>query len=264
MRQKWDDIASMKRLEVEEAQKRYSLSLVSALCQEAQPVNSLYVALGLGKHQPKFVADLSRKFNREDKGSREYSPKVWANHMLSRGVVAFFFGTDKATFGGDLEELKQLREELDLPLIRRDFIVDEYQIYQSRAAGADSVTLHASLHDLGSLQYHIEVSRELGMEPVVLAHDIRELEMIMQSDALIVGASIHDDNLNSILVPLRQAAYKDTRLSILVDSATMNSLRLKQFVLTDFHGVIYSYRSLGYEMYTQSGRLPTQRDQTKE
>lgn len=246
-------VLSQKRQEILNAQRRYPLSLLEALIEGAPPVESFYVALGAGGGRPKIIADLGRRQAVDDVPDPRFEPSAWGHHMQTRGAVAFVVATDPTVHGGKSEDLKTLRREFELPLLRRDFIIDEYQIYESRAFGADSFTLHVALHDVPSLQYHLEVGRELAMEPVIMVSSLGELEQALATDAFIVSAMLTEENIGTLLAPLRRALQKDRKLCGVLDASRVKFRRIQQLGLEDFHGVIYSQKSLGYE---QSASTP--------
>lgn len=260
----WAQIAQTKRRELENSSRRFPLTLLSAIAEEAPDVQSPYVMFCLGAFRPKLTADLGRRFAVTDKIPKDYDPVSWSQHIQRRGAAAFVCSTDRDTFGGTIEELKGIRAEFDGPIIRRDFIVDEYQIYESRAAGADSFTLHVGLHDVPSLQYHLELGRELGMEAVVLAQTEAELQLAADTDALIIGLTLREDNLHRGLMVLKQLSRQDPRLCTIVDAVYMSQTRLQQFALKEYHSVIYSHRSLRYEFEAQTTSQRTSQDRAKE
>ncbi len=113
------------------------------------------------------------------------------------GAAAVSILTEPTWFKGSLEDLSRAREAVEgLPsrpaLLRKDFIVDEYQVVEARAAGADSVLLIvASLTD-GELQGFMELSRGLGMEPLVEVNNAGEMERAMAAEAKVIGVNNRD------------------------------------------------------------------------
>ena len=92
------------------------------------------------------------------------------------GAAAISVLTDKPFFQGDLGILKAVRRHVDLPLLRKDFILDAYQLYEARSHGADAVLLIAAALEVPVLTDLAALSRELGMEPFVEVHTAAELE----------------------------------------------------------------------------------------
>lgn len=99
---------------------------------------------------------------------------------------------DTPFFGGGYQLLAQMRSSCDRPLLCKDFIVGEYQIWEARAHGADAVLLLASVHDAGMLRALMSVVHELGMHALVEAHTPAEIETALACDARIVGINSRD------------------------------------------------------------------------
>lgn len=110
----------------------------------------------------------------------------------ARSAAAISVLTDAPFFGGSLSLLEAFRAACDLPLLRKDFIVDPYQVIEARAHGADAVLLLASLHDEGSLRDLLALARSLAMEALVEAHDAPELDRALAAGARVVGVNARD------------------------------------------------------------------------
>jgi indole-3-glycerol phosphate synthase len=108
------------------------------------------------------------------------------------GASALSVLTEGPHFGGSLEDLRVAREASELPILRKDFILDPYQLYEARAAGADAVLLIvAALEDRELAALH-ERARELALEALVEVHDARELETALEIGAELVGINNRD------------------------------------------------------------------------
>jgi len=116
------------------------------------------------------------------------------------GADAYSVLTEEDHFGGSLEDLKALRKMTDLPLLRKDFLFDPYQIYESRAAGADALLLIVATLDDRRLTELIALCRELSMEALVEVHSSTELRRALECGTGIVG--INNRNLHSFQVDL--------------------------------------------------------------
>jgi indole-3-glycerol phosphate synthase len=117
------------------------------------------------------------------------------------GAAALSILTEQEHFGGSLADLEEGRRTADIPILRKDFTVDPYQIYEARAAGADAVLLVVgalSLRELGALY---GVARELEMDSIVEVHNEEELEAALDIDADVIG--INNRNLEDFSVDLQ-------------------------------------------------------------
>lgn len=111
------------------------------------------------------------------------------------GASAISVLTDKEFFMGELKYLTEIKEMVHQPVLRKDFIVDPYQIYEARAAGADAVLLIAKILLVEELEAFLSLSHNLGMECLVEIHDNKELEKVLNTEATIIG--INNRNLDT-------------------------------------------------------------------
>ena len=116
------------------------------------------------------------------------------------GAAALSVLTDETHFGGSLEDLRAAREACDLPILRKDFVVDEYQLYEAAAYGADAVLLIVRALDSSSLEALHGKALELDLDPLVEVHDEPELERALELDAAVIG--INNRNLDTSRVDI--------------------------------------------------------------
>ena len=105
----------------------------------------------------------------------DFDPVAIAQQYQRGGAAAISCLTDERHFGGHLGYIQQIRSAVDLPVLRKDFIVDQYQIWESRAAGADAVLLIAEVLTEGAILDMLILARELGMTALVEVHDVENL-----------------------------------------------------------------------------------------
>lgn len=116
------------------------------------------------------------------------------------GARAVSVLTEGAYFGGSLDDLVEARGACDLPLLRKDFVVDDYQLLEARAAGADAALLIVAALDTEHLEHLMGVASDLGMDTLVEVHDEEEVETAVESGAELIG--INNRNLHSLEVDL--------------------------------------------------------------
>jgi len=133
----------------------------------------------------------------------DFDPTELAKIYASNGASAISVLTEARYFQGSLEHLRDIRNILrnkGLPLLRKDFICDPYQIYESRAYGADSLLLIIAILKLEELQELLGISHELNMSCLVEVHNEAEVEIALKSGARIIG--INNRNLATFTVDL--------------------------------------------------------------
>jgi len=116
------------------------------------------------------------------------------------GAVAISVLTEEDFFGGSLDDLRKVSEAVELPILRKDFIVDEFQIYESAAAGADAILLIVAAIDVRELESFQKIARDLKMDVVVEVHNREEMEIAASIDASIIG--VNNRNLRTFEVSL--------------------------------------------------------------
>ena len=130
----------------------------------------------------------------------DFDPLQIAQTYQENGATCLSVLTDEHFFLGHLSYLALIREQVSLPLLRKDFIFDPYQIYQARAAGADAVLLIAAMLELPQLRDFASLAEELSMDVLLEVHDERELEMALQTDCQMIG--INNRDLRSFVVDI--------------------------------------------------------------
>jgi len=134
----------------------------------------------------------------------EYDPKQLAQTYAENGAAALSVLTDEKFFQGALSDLTVAREAAGLPALRKDFIVDGYQVYEARAAGADAVLLIVAALRLDQLQELHQQIVELGMTALVEVHDEAEVDIALQVEPKLMG--VNNRNLHDFTVDLQTTA----------------------------------------------------------
>ena len=108
--------------------------------------------------------------------------------------------TEEDQFCGNVDYLKQIRSITELPIIRKDFMIDEYQFYEAKVIGADAVLLITAILDDVQMKDFYQLSAELGLDVLVETHDEHEIERAMKIDPQIIG--VNNRNLNDFSISL--------------------------------------------------------------
>ena len=143
-------------------------------------------------------------------------PEKIAAGYVENGACALSILTEPDFFGGSLEHLAKVRRcQPQVPLLRKDFITDPYQVHEARAYGADAVLLICSLLTPGALSKLMDLARELGMCPLVEVHTEREMESALKLRAGVIG--VNNRNLKSMRIDLETSV----NLAKMVPSETL-------------------------------------------
>ena len=186
-----DEIVANKVREVAAARKRMPLEEMEDQAASAPPVRDFLAALE-GPGPIRLIAEVkkaspSAKVIRED-----FDPIAIARTYQARGAACLSVLTDAPYFQGHLSYLARVRASVALPLLRKDFLIDEYQVVEARLAGADAVLLIAEILDDARLVALRERARALGMAALVEFHDEANLPRVLASGATLVGVNNRD------------------------------------------------------------------------
>ena len=125
-------------------------------------------------------------------------PAALAQHYAAGGAAAISVLTEERRFGGSLDDLRAVRAAVDVPLLRKDFVVEPYQVLEARAAGADLVLLIVAALDDDDLRRLHDLAREVGLAVLVEVHDEAETERAVALGAELVGVNAR--NLKTLAV----------------------------------------------------------------
>ena len=134
---------------------------------------------------------------------KNFNPIDKAKEYENRGVAALSVLTEEDFFGGCNEYLISVREATSLPILRKDFLVDEYQIYESRLIGANCILLIAAILSDSQIRDFVKISEELNMDYLLEVHDKDELARVEHFDNAIIG--VNNRNLKTFEVDLKNS-----------------------------------------------------------
>jgi indole-3-glycerol phosphate synthase len=127
-------------------------------------------------------------------------PRALATQYQEAGAAVISVLTEQRRFGGSLEDLVAVRSEVEIPILRKDFMVDEYQFFEARAAGADVVLLIVAALSKHQLKDYYDLATELGMAVLVETHTHQEIEDAMEIEPRIIGVNAR--NLKTLEIDL--------------------------------------------------------------
>jgi indole-3-glycerol phosphate synthase len=149
------------------------------------------------------IAEVKRRSPSAGDIRSDLDPTIHAGRYARSGATAVSVLTDGPFFGGSLEDLKAVSVTAGIPTLRKDFILDEIQIAEARAAGASAVLLIVRALSPARLRDLLAHTRSLGLEALVEAHDARELDTALEAGASIVG--INSRNLDDFRIDIDAA-----------------------------------------------------------
>lgn len=195
-------IIDYKQGEVAAAKARVGLAELQARVGDCPPVRGFLAALRATDSAGRTAIIAEVKKGSPSKGliRADFDPVAIAESYEANGASCLSVLTDEHFFFGHLDFLAKIRNKVSIPLLRKDFIFDAYQIYEARAAGADAVLLIAAVLELGRLREFIALAGELSLDVLLEVHDERELEMALATDCPLLG--INNRNLHTFVTDL--------------------------------------------------------------
>jgi indole-3-glycerol phosphate synthase len=185
-----DRILEARRAEVEHRKRVLPETALKYGVKAATPLRGFAAALcrdGVNVMAELKPASPSRGVLRE-----KFDPVALASELENAGAMALSVLTEGEFFRGSLKNMRDARKSVALPVLRKDFIFDPWQVWESRANDADSFLLIVAALQDGQLRDLIALGRELGMEPLVEVHTAAELERAMAAKAHILGVNNRD------------------------------------------------------------------------
>jgi indole-3-glycerol phosphate synthase len=162
---------------------------------DRQPRGDLFET-ALAEPGIRVIAECKRRSPSRGVLTREYDPVAIAGRYAARGAAAISVLTEPTFFDGSLDHLRAVRQSVDLPLLRKDFIVDTTQIREAAAAGADAVLLIVTALGDDDLRGLAAAAQGLGLAVLVEVHDEAELDRALEAGARVVG--VNSRNLRTL------------------------------------------------------------------
>ncbi|HST86895.1 MAG TPA: indole-3-glycerol phosphate synthase TrpC [Ktedonobacterales bacterium] len=186
-------IVAATRAELTERQARVPLDELRTRAATAPAPRDFAAALRPEAGAPaRLIAEIKRASPSKGLLAATFDPVAQARAYTAGGAAAISVLTEPRFFLGSLDHLTAVRAAVDIPVLRKDFILDEYQVYEARAAGADAVLLICALLDDTQLSDLLALARALGMEALVEAHDAGETHRAVASGASVIGVNSRD------------------------------------------------------------------------
>lgn len=196
-------ILATKAIEVVVAKAKISLDEVIDLAlSQSKPRDFIgAIRAKIATNQAAVIAEIKKASPSKGVIRENFNPTEIAKSYEAGGAACLSVLTDVEYFQGSSEYLKQARVACDLPVLRKDFMIDTYQVYEARAMGADCILLIAAAIDLAKMRELENIAHNLGMAVLVEVHDADELELALQLETPLVG--INNRNLRTFDVTLQ-------------------------------------------------------------
>ena len=177
-----DEIVARKRVEVAKAKATTPRDeLERRVAGLGRPRNFFAAVVNTpDRTRTRVIAEIKRKSPSAGLLREDFDPVGIAKQYDEAGAAAISCLTDEPYFGGHLDFVGQIRDAVAAPVLRKDFIIDQYQLWESRAAGADAVLLMADVLSEGQLLDMLILARELGMTSLVEVHEVESLLMVQR------------------------------------------------------------------------------------
>ena len=190
-------IVAVKTEEVARAKSAKPLAEARAEARQAQPVRNFVEALRIriAAGKPAVIAEIKKASPSRGVLREAFDPAAIAASYARHGAACLSVLTDQPFFQGALDHLRQARAACTLPVLRKDFTLDPYQVYEARAAGADCILLIVAVLETARMLELEAVARELGMAVLVEVHDAAELERAFALKTPLIG--INNRNLRT-------------------------------------------------------------------
>ena len=199
---------------------------------------------------PRVIAECKRRSPSRGILRQNYLPAAHARAYASAGAAAISVLTEPTFFDGSLDHLRQVRQAVDLPLLRKDFIVTEYQLVEAAAAGADAVLLIVAALPTGALAALVRGAADLGLASVVEVHDAGDIPAAVDAGARIIGVNSRD--LRTLAV--HPAALEDAAVRLPRQVAKIAESGIRERADLD------RLSAMGYDAFLVGERLIAQPD----
>lgn len=229
-----DKIIATKQAEVATGKQQQSLSDLRKIIAEQTPCRGFYHAIEnqLIKGESAVIAEVKKASPSKGVIRADFDPVAIAQSYLKGGATCLSVLTDEPYFQGSDAYLQQVRAMVGLPVLRKDFMVDPWQIFQSRALGADCVLLIVACLTDELLHEMHDLAVDLGMDVLVEVHDAEEMERALATQAQLIG--INNRNLKTFETSLATSERlcamvpEDGERIVVSESGIHNSQDIKQ------------------------------------
>jgi indole-3-glycerol phosphate synthase len=232
-----DKIIETKKEEVEQLKKQTTVSALERTIARLEPCRDFRQALI--SEDCNIIAEVKCASPSRGRLIADFDPVRIAGVYEQNGAAAISVLTDEKYFAGHKNYLTQIRQKVKLPLLRKDFIIDPIQIYETRTIGADAILL--IVHVLGKkLAEFILLSRDVGLSPLVEVHTEEELELALVANTEIIG--INNRNLDTFVTDIETSRKFRARIPadkiVVAESGIMTRIDIELLMQANIHAFL--------------------------
>jgi indole-3-glycerol phosphate synthase len=200
-----------------------SLAALEVRAMQAAPRGALFESRLARQGTTNVIAECKRRSPSKGVLAVDYDPVAIATRYENGGAAAISVLTEPSFFDGALAHLTAVRAAVDIPLLRKDFVVDDYQLFEARAAGADAVLLIVAALAQSALVRLQSRASELGLATLVEVHDEEELTRAVDGGARVIG--VNNRNLRTLAVDVQASDRLAARMPAHVVAVSESGLR---------------------------------------
>jgi indole-3-glycerol phosphate synthase len=234
-----DEIVETKRHEVARQKNAIPLHALENAVGKMPPTRDFRKAMDAGECA--IIAEIKRRSPSRGLLREDFDPIRIAAEYEQNGAAAISVLTDETFFGGSNAILSAVRTAVTLPVLRKEFIIDPYQIHETRAIGADALLLIAAILTEVQLREYRELAASLGLAALVEVHDGTELEKALEAGAEIIGINnrdlktFHTDLQTTLaltpLIPADRIAVSESGIRNRQDIETLTNAGIRAFLI---------------------------------
>jgi indole-3-glycerol phosphate synthase len=236
-----EKIISVKRREIEESRAAISFSELERQCSGLPPTRDFVHALRsrVEKSQPAVIAEIKKASPSKGVIREDFDPVAIARSYEQSGAACLSVLTDRDFFQGAPEYLTAVRAETTIPVIRKDFIIDPYQVYEARAMGADCILLIVAALETAQMRELERIARGMGMAVLVEIHSQEELESALKLQTPLIG--INNRNLRTFETDIRTSLRVSERIPSERVVITESGINTREDVALMVENSIYAF-----------------------
>jgi indole-3-glycerol phosphate synthase len=237
-----DKIFAAKKVELEATQSAVPLAEVKNKMGDQRDVIPVMDALKVSGEGTKIIAEIKRRTPFKGDLVEQFDPLAIARTYADSGAAAISILTESQFFGGALDYVERAIKAVSIPLLRKDFIFDDYQVYESRACGADFFLLIATSLDKNQLKDLLELGKEIGLTALVETHDEKDMEKAFHAGAELLGINNRDLTSGTTDLEISKRLLKETRgmdnLLLVCESGIHSRAQIEEFEGLGMHAFL--------------------------